>query len=406
MSRRPSKLRILIIMRDTPDTQANKGGLFPTAIRHHADLGFEVYVASMAPMGRYHEDLVRSLGAQPYIPPPSFSGRLGADRLLSMLNRKRAPGADLMTQRVIAHIGVTVAPDVVVGLQSYPTGLIAKQIASALGVKYVTWEHVSSYHTGRGLSVPDAQVAALFQESHAVLTVSSSLRASIRQRFDISLENACQMPNPIPAGFVDRPESPPPEWLANVPSGAFLFASWTSWREIKRIDLLLAAFAKTARARSAASLVVVGSMRGDAPAVTEDFLQRNRDVAERIIFSGDVDRTSVRHLAEAADCSVISSDFETFGLQMAEAVAVGTPVISTRCGGPEDILSDNRLGVLCDKGSVDALSEAMLYMLDNQASFQPAEIARIADGLLGENAIKEKWAAVYEGISPAGQDTE
>ncbi len=405
MSRRPSKLRILIIMRDAPDTQANKGGLFPTAIRHHVDLGFEVHVASMAPMARYHEDLVRSLGAQPYSPPPSFSGRLRAERLLSLLSRKRAPGADLMTRRTCAHIQKTIAPDVVVGLQSYPTGLIAKQIAGTLGVKYVTWEHLTSYHTGRTLSVPDAEVARLFKKSHAVLAVSPSLSRSIHRRFSIDPGNIRTLPNPIPAGFTEKPVSEKPEWLANIPGESFVFSSWTSWRKIKRLDLLLNAFFEIIKYRENVILVIAGSMKEGADILLNDFLKSNPECAKYIIVTGSMDRAAVRHLAEFTNCCVVPSDFETFGLQVAEAISLGTPVIATRCGGPEDILSDSRLGVLCDKGSVDALSEAMLYMLDNQASFQPEEIACIADGLLGEDAIKAKWKAVYEGISPVDQDT-
>ena len=123
-------------------------------------------------------------------------------------------------------------------------------------------------------------------------------------------------------------------------------------------------------------------------------------ISNNIIFTGSIDRGSIRHLAQAVDCCVIPSDVETFGLQMVEAISVGTPVISTKCGGPEDVLGDHRLGVLCDKNSVDELSAAMLHVLDNYGAYRAEEIMRIADELLGDDAIKRKWAAVYEGIVP------
>lgn len=394
------KMRILLIMRDPPDTAVSKGGLFPTAIRHHVDLGFDVYVASISKMTRYNKEIVRSLGAKPAIPPATWSSLLSGLNLRPRQGAKRPKGPNLLSENSVSWIAKEIRPEVVTGIQSFQTGIIAQKIAQFIGVEYVTWEHVSTYGRGASLPVSDETFIEFLRNAHAVLSVSSSLNEAISQRFSISLSNSSVLPNPVPSNFTQRPQSPVPDWLKDIPSRDFVFASWTTWRDIKRLDLLLEAFAKVHRQRPDVKMIVAGPFKEKSAEIMSGFLRRHPDITESVIVTGRIDRAAIRHLAEAADCCVISSDTETFGLPMVEALSVGTPVVSTRCGGPEDVLTDSRLGELCDKDNPDALSTAMLRVMGTYATYQPAEISRIADGLFGDVAIKKKWAAVYSNVLP------
>ncbi len=68
----------------------------------------------------------------------------------------------------------------------------------------------------------------------------------------------------------------------------------------------------------------------------------------------------------AADLLVLSSDWEGFGNVLVEAMAAGTPVVSTRCdSGPAEILVNGRYGQLTPVGDVQSLSEAIKSTLDN-----------------------------------------
>lgn len=66
-----------------------------------------------------------------------------------------------------------------------------------------------------------------------------------------------------------------------------------------------------------------------------------------------------------AQLFVLSSAWEGFGLVLAEAMAIGTPVVSTNCkSGPSEILIDGQYGKLTEVGNAQALADAMAVTLD------------------------------------------
>ncbi|MBD2020514.1 glycosyltransferase [Leptolyngbya sp. FACHB-36] len=63
---------------------------------------------------------------------------------------------------------------------------------------------------------------------------------------------------------------------------------------------------------------------------------------------------------------VLSSIFEGFGNVVAEAIATGTPVVSTDCeSGPAEILENGKYGRLVPVGDANALAEAIVATLDS-----------------------------------------
>jgi glycosyltransferase involved in cell wall biosynthesis len=63
-------------------------------------------------------------------------------------------------------------------------------------------------------------------------------------------------------------------------------------------------------------------------------------------FLGAQPREQVFELLHAADATLLSSDWESFGLVAAESLAVGTPVIAAAAGGVAEVVEHERNGLL------------------------------------------------------------
>lgn len=94
---------------------------------------------------------------------------------------------------------------------------------------------------------------------------------------------------------------------------------------------------------------------------------------------------------------VLSSDYEGFGLVIVEAMACGTPVVSTNCPfGPSEIIEDGTTGLLCEM-DIKALASKIEWMITHEAE---REAMRQAAYLSASKFQKERvlclWQDVYK----------
>jgi glycosyltransferase involved in cell wall biosynthesis len=122
--------------------------------------------------------------------------------------------------------------------------------------------------------------------------------------------------------------------------------------------LLLEAFSSAVKQQEAWLWIVgEGPMR---PVIEERIAQLG--LGDRVQLVGYVGNPLP--LIRAADLFVLTSDREGFGVVLAEALGVGTPVVSTDCPhGPRDILGTGRWGSLVPMHNAKALAAAMLDAL-------------------------------------------
>jgi glycosyltransferase involved in cell wall biosynthesis len=78
-------------------------------------------------------------------------------------------------------------------------------------------------------------------------------------------------------------------------------------------------------------------------------------------------RKDICDLMAAADLVVLPSVAEAFGLVVAEALYLGTPVLSTRVGGIPEIVDDGVDGVLVSGGDAGALADGLVNLLNDSA---------------------------------------
>lgn len=151
-------------------------------------------------------------------------------------------------------------------------------------------------------------------------------------------------------------------------------------------DVLLHALAQL-RNRSW-RLCCVGSLER-SPA-TASALRRQIEalgLQQRVLLLGEVDEGTLQACYQTADVFVLASHMEGYGMALAEALAHGLPVISTRSGAiPQTV--PPQAGLLVPAGDSAALSVALARVLDD------SELrARLAAGARREGAQLPDWAA-------------
>ncbi|HXA52021.1 MAG TPA: glycosyltransferase, partial [Candidatus Acidoferrum sp.] len=126
----------------------------------------------------------------------------------------------------------------------------------------------------------------------------------------------------------------------------------------KNIDGLIRAYAAYREAGGGAALVIVGD--GPERAALQRMAEESQ-YAEDIHFEGMKNAEEIAVYYAFANCFVLPSVREPWGLVVNEAMAAGLPVIvSRRCGCAEDLVIHNRNGYVFDPEDLDHLRAAML----------------------------------------------
>ena len=98
---------------------------------------------------------------------------------------------------------------------------------------------------------------------------------------------------------------------------------------------------------------------------------------------------------------VLSSDYEGMPNVVIEAMALGTPVISTNCpsGGPEYLIQSGENGLLVPVGDVGSLVDAMCELAVNEAYAKKiSKNAMRIRKTLNSNLVAEHWLKYLSGV--------
>ncbi len=168
---------------------------------------------------------------------------------------------------------------------------------------------------------------------------------SIHARKIVVIHNGIPIPTP-------RPKALPHEGYVVLAVG--------SLRREKGFSMLIDAFDLFIEKTYAdAKLVIVGG------GVLEGALKQQAaslPTASRIHFAGELSLRDVHEWYRRADCFVLSSISEGFGLVLAEAMSYGVPAISARSAGGLAIVEDEVSGLLAKSNDVRSLSDALIRL--------------------------------------------
>lgn len=172
--------------------------------------------------------------------------------------------------------------------------------------------------------------------------------------------------------------------------------------EKKGLDVLLDAFQRLAGSHPDAHLVVAGP---DDEGIGHELTQEaaRLGISDRISLIGLVTGDAKRELLSASRIVALPSEDESFGVAIAEALAVGTPVIVTRdVGLADDIIRQDAGKVVARDGA--AFASAMTELLTDDATW--SEIAahgrRFAQQSFAGDAVMARLERLYRDVCDRG----
>ena len=124
-------------------------------------------------------------------------------------------------------------------------------------------------------------------------------------------------------------------------------------------------------------------------------LVKKLDIQKQVNFLGRISQEKVRDEMMKSNCFVLSSNFETFGVVLIEALACGLPLIATKCGGPEDIVNKQN-GILINVENQLQLEDAMMTMYKNASEYDKEKLRGDVEEKFGKNAFIKNAMKYYE----------
>lgn len=281
-------------------------------------------------------------------------------------------------------------PDLIHAHGALWAGIAALEARRRLDIPYALTEHASIY--ARGLVRPWQAVSlpAVFAAAGRVFAVSRALQAQIQPYTGAA--PAAILPNLVDTGFFTLPPTA-------RPAARFRFLTVAMLRPLKGLDVLLEAFATAFPGRPDIELEI----GGDGPERRRlQGLARHLGVAPRVRFLGQLTSEEVRAAMWCANCFVLPSRTESFGVVLIEALATGLPVIATKCGGPEDIVTSQELGALVPVDHLPALVHALTRAVVTPADLgRQQRVRRCTIERYGEAAITARLVDSYRAILAA-----
>jgi glycosyltransferase involved in cell wall biosynthesis len=110
-----------------------------------------------------------------------------------------------------------------------------------------------------------------------------------------------------------------------------------------------------------------------------------------VTFMGYMKGQELATAYASADAFVFASQHESFGLVLAEAIASGLPVVSTRVGGAEDVITNGETGYLVDVGDQSAMTAAIenLISVPDKMRLMGQKARQFAETLTWPNMMTE-----------------
>lgn len=260
-------------------------------------------------------------------------------------------------------------------------GYCAVKELKKTGIPLVITEHSFVFMDGLFRSKAYKTGYTAYEGADELICVSNALAGQISDKFGVK---ATVIPNIVDTAVFRYSGK-------KKTAGSFMFVCVANLNVFKRIDFLIDVFAEVSKQHPDIRLTVVGD--GPERKHISDLVTLHK-LEDKVCLKGRQSRKAIKQVFDEADCFVLPSAVETFGVAYIEALASGLPVIATRCGGPEDFVDESN-GILVDVDNREELHAAMEDMISNINKYHPKKISERTKDKFSDVRIAERIEEVY-----------
>lgn len=286
-------------------------------------------------------------------------------------------GLRLLYKKITKEQGI---PDI---LHAHFTGFayLASRLKDITGIPLVITEHSSQINKEK-INENLFKIASItYNKADNLIVVSPSLGKMIYKNFNI---NPLYIPNIVDLEVFKYEDKEESEFFNFVSTGNLI--------KTKRMDLTIQAFYKAFKNNPKVTLTIFG--QGPEKIKLEDLINKY-NLNSQVKLMGLCSRENIAEQLKQSDCFVLASQSETFGVAYTEALAIGVPVIATKCGGPEAFVNDKN-GLLIEVNNINQLVKAMIYMYNNIDQYDRKSISAEIKNKFSPGVIVNKIINIYK----------
>jgi glycosyltransferase involved in cell wall biosynthesis len=277
-------------------------------------------------------------------------------------------------------------PDLVHAHFVFPGGWVGRHLALQLARPLILTEHSSRLEDQTATVLRRRLAGEVYRSAARVIAVSPFQAQQIRAiepTTDVTV-----IGNPVDTAFFS-PEKQPE---LRRPGSRFHFLSIAHLKPRKGLDVLLGA-ARILVDRGRCDFDI--TIGGEGPERTRLEAEVARlGLGDRVRFAGQLMPIEVRDAMRGCDAFVLASRRESFGLVLAEAISCGRPVVTTRSGGAEFVVTEES-GILVAVDDPTALAEAMDNLISRRIHFDSDSLHREAVRRFSRETYRQSLRRVY-----------
>lgn len=278
-------------------------------------------------------------------------------------------------------------PDVIHSHSAFMGGVVGLELNKKFKIPLVHTEHSSGFifNKSQYTKIDLKRVANLYNHSSRFVFVSEYFKNAFETSMNLSGQGTIVIPNMVSDDFFNQLKPLKTEHLRALSVGSLI--------SVKNHLLLLKAWKIVIKKFPKAKLSIAGN--GYLAKELKEFSVTEK-ISETLEWHDGLKKEKLIEMIDLSNVIVSTSRQETFGLILAESIARGRPVVSTKSGGPEEFINEYN-GILVSH-SPEEVAEGILQIFEKISSIEPLTLSANCQKKFGGNSVVNKLIQIYNNL--------